>query len=62
MDKDKCWAEFKLTDISKGLSIKDVQNAVFSLFTTPLRFPKEGPKFMSLEEFIIEREYRKDER
>ena len=62
MDKDKCWAELKLTDISRGLSMKNIQNAVFSLFPTPLRFPKESPKKMTLEEFIIEREYRKDER
>ena len=60
MGKDKCWAEFKLTDISKGLSIKDIQNAVFSLFTTPLRLPKESPKEMTLEEFILEKEYKKE--
>ena len=58
---NKCWAQFKLTDISKGLSIKDVQNAVFSVFTAPLRLPKEGPRFMSLEEFIMNKEYGKDE-
>lgn len=58
-DKVKC--EFKLTDLSKGLSIKDLQNAALRLFTTPIKFPKEGPKFMTLEEFILDREY-KDER
>ena len=46
---------FELTDISKGLSIKNIQSAVFSVFTIPLRLPKESPKFMSLEEFILEK-------
>lgn len=55
MDNDKCRAEFKLTDISKGLSIEDVQNAALSLFTTPMKIPKEGPKFMTLEEFILDK-------
>lgn len=53
-------AEFIITDLSKGLSIKDVQNAVLRLFTTPIRFPKEPPKFMTLEEFILDREYREE--
>ena len=51
--KDKCRVEFKLTDISKGLSIEDIQHACFSLFPTPVKLPKDSPKPMTLEEFII---------
>ena len=46
--------EFKLTDVSKGLSKKEVKNAVFTIFSLPMRYPKSSPKFMSLEEFIKE--------
>ena len=53
MDEDKCWAEFVITDLSKGLSIEEVQNAAFSLFTTPMKLPKESPKRMTIEEFIL---------
>ena len=48
-------AEFTLTDLSKGLSISDIQNAAFSLFSTPMRFPKESLRFMTLEEFILDK-------
>ena len=57
----KIEAEFTITDLSKGLSISDIQNAAFSLFSTPMRFPKESAKFMTLEEFILDQE-EKDER
>ena len=59
MDEDKCWAEFNLTDISEGLSVEDVQKAMFTLFPTPMALPKDSPKIMTLEEFIKEA---KDER
>lgn len=62
MNKDKCWAKFKLTDISKGLSKKDVKNTTFSYFPTSLIIPKEGPKFMSLEEFITGKAHKENER
>ena len=51
--KDKCWAEFKLTDISKGLSIEDIQHACFTLFPTPIKLPQDECKEMTLEEFIL---------
>ena len=57
----KIKAEFIITDLSKGLSISDIQKAAFSLFSTPMRFPKESVKFMTLEEFILDQE-EKDER
>lgn len=56
----KIKAEFIITDLSKGLSISDIQNAAFSLFSTPMRFPRESVKFMTLEEFILDKE-EKDE-
>lgn len=55
MKNDKVRAKFTLTDISGGLSISDIQNAAFSLFSTPIRFPKESAKFMTLEEFILDK-------
>lgn len=51
----KIKAEFIITGLSKGLSISDIQSAVFSLFSTPMRFPKESVKFMTLEEFILDK-------
>ena len=48
-------AEFIITDLSKGLSISDIQKAAFSLFSTPMRFPEESVKFMTLEEFILDK-------
>ena len=48
-------AKFIITDLSKGLSISDIQNAAFSLFPTPIRLPKEDVKFMTLEEFILDK-------
>ena len=57
----KIKAEFIITDLSKGLSISDIQKAAFSLFSTPMRFPEESVKFMTLEEFILDQE-EKDER
>ena len=47
----KC--EFTLTDRSEGLSMKDIQTAVFTLFPTPIRFPENDLKRMTLEQFII---------
>ena len=43
-------AKFIITGLSKDLSISDIQNAAFSLFSTPIRFPREGAKFMTLED------------
>ena len=57
----KIKAKFIITDLSKGLSISDIQNAAFSLFSTPMRFPEESVKFMTLEEFILDQK-EKDER
>ena len=54
MDENKCWVEFNLTDMSKGLSVEDVQRAMLTLFPTPVALPKESPKIMTLEEFIKE--------
>ena len=51
----KIKAEFTITDLSKGLSISDVQRATLSLFSSPMRFPKESAKFMTLEEFILDK-------
>lgn len=48
-------AEFIITDLSKGFSISDIQSAAFSLFPTPMRFPKESVQFMTLEEFILDK-------
>ena len=45
--------EFKITDLSKGLSVLDIQRATLTLFSTPIKFPEERPKFMTLEEFIL---------
>ena len=45
--------EFKITNLSKGLSISDVQRATLTLFSTPMKFPEDSPKFMTLEEFIL---------
>ncbi len=50
--------EFRLTDVSKSLSVRDLQNATLALFSTPMRFPKESPEFMTLEEFIYGRQER----
>jgi hypothetical protein len=55
MKNNKVRAKFTLTDISEGLSISDVQRAALSLFSTPMRFPKESIKFMTLEEFILDK-------
>ena len=46
--------EFKITDKSKGLSVEDIQNKALSLFSTPIRFPKNSPRYMTLEEFILD--------
>ena len=51
----KIKAEFTITDLSKGLSVSDIQNAALSLFSTPMRLPKESVKFMTLEEFILDK-------
>jgi hypothetical protein len=51
----KIKAEFIITDLSKGLSISDVQRAALSLFSSPMRFPKESLKFMTIEEFILDK-------
>lgn len=53
MKNNKVRAKFTLTDISEGLSISDVQRVALSLFTSPVRLPKESPKYMTIEEFII---------
>lgn len=45
--------KFELTDISKGLSINDIQRACFTLFTTPMNIPSDKPEVMTLEEFIV---------
>ena len=50
----KIKAEFIITDLSKGLSISDVQKAALSLFSSPMVLPKDSPKIMTLEEFIKE--------
>ena len=50
MKNNKVRAKFTLTDISDGLSISDVQRVALSLFTSPVRFPKESPKYMTIEE------------
>ena len=50
-DKVKC--EFELTDLSKGLSVKDIQSKALQLFITPLVFPKGSLEFRTLEEFIL---------
>ena len=60
MTKGKCWAKFKFSDVSKGLPT-EMKRALFSVFELPMKLPKDGPKFMSLEEFIMYREYGKDE-
>ena len=54
MEQKKVKAEFTITDLSKGLSIEEVQNAALSLFSTPIRFPKDSPRYMTLEEFILD--------
>ena len=45
--------EFTITDLSKGLSAEEVQNAVFSMFTTPIKFPPDACRAMTLEEFVL---------
>ena len=45
--------KFKLTDISKGLSMNDIERACFTLFTTPINVPSDRPEIMTLEEFIL---------
>ena len=55
MKQKRVKAEFTITDLSKGLSISDIQRATLSLFSTPMRFPKESVKFMTLEEFILDK-------
>lgn len=45
--------KFELTDISKGLSMSDIERACFTLFTTPLNVPSDRPEIMTLEEFIL---------
>jgi hypothetical protein len=55
MKQKRVKAEFTITDLSKGLSMSDIQNAALSLFSTPMRFPKESAKFMTLEEFILDK-------
>lgn len=52
--KDKVEVTFELTDISKGLSVSDIQRATLRLFTTPISFPTNSPKVMTLEEVILE--------
>ena len=59
-EKVKC--EFILTDRSEGLSMKDMESACFSMFPTPIRFPENSLKFMSLEEFILNKGYNDSER
>jgi hypothetical protein len=54
MEKKKIKAEFTITDLSKGLSVEEIQNLALSLFSTPMRFPKDSPKMMTLEEFILD--------
>ena len=46
--------EFKITDLSKKMSISEIQNLTLSFFSTPMKIPKESAKFMTLEEFIVE--------
>lgn len=53
MKSNKVRAKLTLTDISEGLLMSDIQRVAFSLFATPMRFPKESPKYMTIEEFII---------
>ena len=50
MKNNKVRAKFTLTGISDGLSISDVQKVALSLFTSPVRLPKESPKYMTIEE------------
>lgn len=45
--------EFKITDLSKGLSMRDIQNAALSLFSTPVKFSEEEYETKTLEEFIL---------
>ena len=52
-NKEKVMCEFTLTDRSEGLSMKDLQKAAFTLFPTPVRFPENDLKRMTLEQFII---------
>lgn len=59
MKQKRVKAEFTITDLSKELSIGDVQRAALSLFSTPMRLPKESAKFMTLEEFILDKEEEK---
>ena len=44
---------YKITDLSKKMSIKDVQNAVFSLFSTPIQFSEKENEATTSEEFIL---------
>ena len=54
MKRDKCTCEFTITDLSKRLSVSEVQNATLSLFGIPMRIPEENSKSTTLEEFILE--------
>lgn len=49
--REKC--EFIITDLSKGLSVEDVQNAALSMFSTPVLFSEEENKAETVEEFIL---------
>ena len=55
MKQKRVKAEFTIPDLSKGLSMSDIQRAALSLFSTPMRLPKESAKFMTLEEFILDK-------
>ena len=45
--------EFIITELSKSKSMDDLQNALFSLFTTPLKFSEKDENAKTFEEFIL---------
>ena len=53
MEEERVRANFEITDLSKGLSMEDIQNANFTLFSTPMSFPENEVEAMTLEEFIL---------
>lgn len=45
--------EYKITDLSKELSVGDIQNAVLSMFVTPIKLPPKACEAKTLEEFVL---------